>query len=604
MNKKIFILLVICLFALPLYSAFATESFIQPTEMLQWNPDKCYNGYTAFTLGDGTRYLIDMEGQVVKAFEPIGNNPGSGYWQMLENGNMRSCIAAITGLGGYGGGPGPGIEEVDWNGNLLWRWVGYDGTGTADNTMRQHHDYRKIYNKALGEYTYLALCWIKKSADDAAKLGTSFATKAWSPCALIEIRPKWGQIETGIPEIVWFWTFADHFVTKTDSASKATTLFTDSYGRPKAPATLVGPGETLANYPNRLNIDGVHYTVAAGVSTDMEHCNSFDYDEATGHICINAKACNEFFAIDHDGTFVGGGATGYDAAGALTRTSAGDFLYRFGNPANYEAGDPAGWFDEGDMEMYGSHNIEFIDPYHWRPPVLAGDNWPAPTASVALPGGGALNPNGRSNFMIYDNGCYNPVSRLSKVLEINPYIMDGDGNLSSSYVDPGPFQEAGLPRRTQVPWEFFGTEADFYSLHISGAHRLPNGNTIVCAGRKGHFFEVTADKEVVWEYVAPYRSRATISGPAGITPYLGQGDDSLNSVFRCTRYGPDYPGLAGKDLTPQGTLTGRIPLGIGGGDVYPAPVTYTGFGFPAGGVTVGEGSGAGGGGEGGGGSGY
>ena len=32
---------------------------------------------------------------------------------------------------------------------------------------------------------------------------------------------------------------------------------------------------------------------------------------------------------------------------------------------------------------------------------------------------------------------------------------------------------------------------DFYSSEISGAHRLPNGNTLICAGVKGTFFEVT-----------------------------------------------------------------------------------------------------------------
>jgi hypothetical protein len=36
---------------------------------------------------------------------------------------------------------------------------------------------------------------------------------------------------------------------------------------------------------------------------------------------------------------------------------------------------------------------------------------------------------------------------------------------------------------------------------------------------------------------------------------LDEFGDSYNSVFKCQRYGLDYPGLAGKDLTPIGTLT-------------------------------------------------
>ena len=44
----------------------------------------------------------------------------------------------------------------------------------------------------------------------------------------------------------------------------------------------------------------------------------------------------------------------------------------------------------------------------------------------------------------------------------------------------------------------------FYSPYISSAQRLPNGNTLICEGADGHFLEVTADHEVVWEYISPY----------------------------------------------------------------------------------------------------
>ena len=44
---------------------------------------------------------------------------------------------------------------------------------------------------------------------------------------------------------------------------------------------------------------------------------------------------------------------------------------------------------------------------------------------------------------------------------------------------------------------------DFFSSEISGAHRLPNGNTLICAGVIGNLFEVTAAGDVVWQYVNP-----------------------------------------------------------------------------------------------------
>jgi len=66
---------------------------------------------------------------------------------------------------------------------------------------------------------------------------------------------------------------------------------------------------------------------------------------------------------------------------------------------------------------------------------------------------------------------------------------------------------------------------DFFSDHISGAQRLPNGNTLICDGANGIFFEVTLGKEIVWEYLNQIPSLID------------------NLVFKIQRYTPDYPGL-------------------------------------------------------------
>jgi hypothetical protein len=78
---------------------------------------------------------------------------------------------------------------------------------------------------------------------------------------------------------------------------------------------------------------------------------------------------------------------------------------------------------------------------------------------------------------------------------------------------------------------------------MSGANRLPNGNTLICDSIRGMIFEVTPGKEVVWKYVIPHR----VAPPRG-NPTSGV------AVFRAYRYPPDYPGLAGKSLTPGKTL--------------------------------------------------
>ncbi len=60
---------------------------------------------------------------------------------------------------------------------------------------------------------------------------------------------------------------------------------------------------------------------------------------------------------------------------------------------------------------------------------------------------------------------------------------------------------------------------DLYAANISGAQRLSNGNTLICDGPNGYFFEVTPEGDVVWEY------------------------DYTGSAFRVTRYTSDYAGL-------------------------------------------------------------
>jgi hypothetical protein len=107
----------------------------------------------------------------------------------------------------------------------------------------------------------------------------------------------------------------------------------------------------------------------------------------------------------------------------------------------------------------------------------------------------------------------------------------------------------------QIVWRF---KADlpnsFFSTYISGVQRLPNGNTLVCSGAHGHFFEVTTDGEVVWEYISPVGDR--FGANYGIhTLMTDEVDARANDTFRCVRYAPEYAGLAGRDLAPMGKIT-------------------------------------------------
>ncbi|MCC2098346.1 MAG: aryl-sulfate sulfotransferase [Hyphomicrobiales bacterium] len=89
-------------------------------------------------------------------------------------------------------------------------------------------------------------------------------------------------------------------------------------------------------------------------------------------------------------------------------------------------------------------------------------------------------------------------------------------------------------RDGEIVWEYRDDPVNyFYSHHISGCERLPSGNTLICEGSFGRIFEVTPDKQIVWEFINPDFSPM----------FDGQ---TANWVFRAFRYGEDSPEIAGR----------------------------------------------------------
>ena len=300
-----------------------------------------------------------------------------------------------------------------------------------------------------------------------------------------------------------------------------------------------------------------------------------DFNDEIGHVVINPKHFSDFIVVDHDKTFVS--TTNFAANIAAAAGPDGDIIYRWGNPSSYNAGTAPGWMNEGDSQMYGSHNIQFIRPYHWQRPHLATDKWPDPAtyikSGVTLPGAG--------NFLIFDNGCYNPSPNIgSRVLEINPRIgasgveevpkgqyiwpvVAGYQAATGNY--PAPAQQAArleLPVQRaaellQQPYLGLPASAERQYLdHVREPGPLLRGDTV---------------GEVVWEYLypaatvsgGPLRSkplRATATTPGRWTTPITK--DGL-SIFRHHRLGADHPAFTGKDLTPGATLTGRNPRLVG-----------------------------------------
>ena len=117
---------------------------------------------------------------------------------------------------------------------------------------------------------------------------------------------------------------------------------------------------------------------------------------------------------------------------------------------------------------------------------------------------------GEGNILVFDNGGRSGY---------------GGDNLFPRYPSRGYSRVVEFdPVTLNKVWQY-GTEKgedSFYSHYISSAQRLPNGNTLINAGASGWIFEVTPDREIVWEYTSPSE------GKRG------------NSVYRACRVPPEW----------------------------------------------------------------
>lgn len=220
---------------------------------------------------------------------------------------------------------------------------------------------------------------------------------------------------------------------------------------------------------------------------DWLHCNSVDYNPKLDQILISFRNLNEIWIIDHSTTTQealghSGGKYGHG----------GDILYRWGNPQTYRAG------NANDQKLFGQHDAIWIKP--------------------SYPGGG--------NILIFNNGLgrgYSSVDEITPPVDIN----------GQYYLEPG---FAYGPE--DLTWSYTATPpTSFYADHISGAQRLPDGNTLICDGPAGKFFEVTQEKTIIWQYINPYPN------------------PMMNQVFKIEYILPSEPLPPVPDLYCKGNLT-------------------------------------------------
>jgi signal peptidase I len=241
---------------------------------------------------------------------------------------------------------------------------------------------------------------------------------------------------------------------------------------------------------------------------DWLHTNSLDYNSTFDQILIDVHNFNEVWVIDHSTTTEEaadhtGGHYGHG----------GDLLYRWGNPQAYDRG------TSSDQILYGQHDASWIKP--------------------GYPGAG--------DVLVFNNGYNRPGGDYSTVDEFTPPI-DVEGNY---YLEPG---SAYGPEN--LTWSYTANPpGSLYSQVFGGALRLKDGNTLICDGIPGEFFEVTPDESVVWQW--------TNSHP----------NPTWNAVFKIDYIPPEEPPQPPINNTPDLDCTGSLSWS----DIKPGATVHGSF---------------------------
>jgi len=287
--------------------------------------------------------------------------------------------------------------------------------------------------------------------------------------ALLEVQPT-GKT-TG--KVVWEWHAWDHVIQEFDSqkanhgeVAAHPELIDLNYGQGTLAAMIAKPEELE-------KLRAIGYVGGANrqnqrPQADWLHVNALAYNAELDQIMLTVHEFSEIWVIDH-------GTTTAEAAGHSGGRygKGGDLLYRWGNPAAYRAGAVK------DQKLFGPHNGQWIDK--------------------GLPGEG--------HMLIFNNGMRRTGGAYSTVDEIVPPV-DAKGHYLST---PGKAFEPEKP-----VWSYVAPKrTDFFAGFISGAQRLPNGDTLICSGPNGTVFEVTPKAETVWKYVNPSKGGPPMGGPGG-----------------------------------------------------------------------------------------
>lgn len=321
-----------------------------------------------------------------------------------------------------------------------------------------HHDIELMPNGNV-----LAISYVVIPVEEALALGWR-QQRARARIVLdkvYEIRP---DLETGATEIVWEWSTRDHLVQDTDPALP-------NFGDP-------------AENPELIDLNWPKLGRTQFNSGQLFHLNSVSYNAGDDLILLSSALFSEIWAIDHS-------TTTEEARGATggRRGRGGDLLWRFGNPQTHGRGGPE------DQVLYWQHDAHFI--------------------AGGLPRTGEI--------LIFNNGMRRSAMGAPEPDQICMGMITGAYSDLLEITMPrsrdGALQIAQPP---EVNWSFNadGSHA-LYSPFMSGAQRMPNGNTLMCQACDKRIVEVSPAGKVVLDF--------RIGGPG--------------RLFRIYKFAPDAPAI-------------------------------------------------------------
>ncbi|MDP2423110.1 MAG: aryl-sulfate sulfotransferase, partial [Bacteroidales bacterium] len=422
-----------------------------------------WGDYTLYSVRNtNVAYLIDLNNNVYKTWT-FSSAYKTGYSSYLLPGSNLLRTVYDTPNSFTGGGQTGRMQKVDWNGNMLWDFL------YCTTAYSMHHDICPMPNGNV-----LLISYELRTAAEVTQAGGTYNNFMWSE-KIVEVK----QTGPTTGEIVWEWKVWDHLVQNVDPSK-------DNY-KP-----------SITNNPQLININ---YRPAK----DWIHMNGVDYNPILNQIVVSSHNFNELWVIDHSTTTAeaashSGGNTG----------KGGDLLYRWGNPAAYNAS--------------GTNVFRVVHDSHWIPEG-------SPNAGRLA----AFNNQGVS-------------TTRSSVDQIIPPRIEYLYNISlGSAFAPSTYTQ----RHT----------CNGYSSNESGSQSLPNGNLLVCMAMSGLMYEVNPAGTTVWSKQASgvvskaYRySACYITNPTPPIPVI-----TLSGTSLVSSTGATYQWYRNGDLIPDATAQTYTP---------------------------------------------